>query len=177
MKRCNKQIKALNAKNTLYKRLKQRILNSKLLGELDALWAKLQSSNYFFFLIWVLQENLIKNDLIHPLVLNAIGIYFYGRKSQPVFLDNKFMAYFKENSEIFNSFFGKQCSLFNNGSTLSSLFPLITGKLLLNGNFSVEAIKSFIIKLDSKRLMVKIWSVLRGLSFAQNSFANILILS
>ena len=44
----NKQIKALiTEKNVLYKLLKQRILNSNLLGKLDALQAKLQSSINF----------------------------------------------------------------------------------------------------------------------------------
>ena len=45
----NKQIKTLIAeKNTLYKRLKQRVVNSKLLDKLDALQAKLQSLINFF---------------------------------------------------------------------------------------------------------------------------------
>ena len=45
----NKQIKTLIAeKNALYKRLKQRVANSKLLNKLDALQAKLQSLINFF---------------------------------------------------------------------------------------------------------------------------------
>ena len=45
----NKQIKALIAEqNALYKRLKWRMLNSKLLDKLDALQPKLQSSINFF---------------------------------------------------------------------------------------------------------------------------------
>ena len=45
----NKQIKTLIAKkNALHKRLKQRMLSSKLLDKLDALQAKLQSSINFF---------------------------------------------------------------------------------------------------------------------------------
>ena len=45
----NKQIKILIAeKNNLYKRLKRRILNSKLLDKLDALQAKLKSLMNFF---------------------------------------------------------------------------------------------------------------------------------
>ena len=35
-----------------------------------------------------------------------------------------------QKSEIFNSFFAKQCSLTDNGSTLRSLFPLIKDKRL-----------------------------------------------
>ena len=45
----NKQIKALIAEqNASYKRLKWRMLNSKLLDKLDALQAKLQNSINFF---------------------------------------------------------------------------------------------------------------------------------
>ena len=45
----NKQTKTLiPEKNALYKRLKRRIFNSKLLNKLDALQAKLQSSINFF---------------------------------------------------------------------------------------------------------------------------------
>ena len=45
----NKQIKTLAlVKNALYKRLKKRIVNSKLLGKLDTLQAKLQSLINFF---------------------------------------------------------------------------------------------------------------------------------
>ena len=45
----NKQIKTLIAeKNALYKHLKGRMVNSKLLDKLDALQAKLQSSINFF---------------------------------------------------------------------------------------------------------------------------------
>ena len=51
---------------------------------------------------------------------------------------NKFIADFKEKSEIFNSFFTRQCLLIGNGSTLSSLFPLITDKSLSDADFSIE---------------------------------------
>ena len=45
----NKQIKALIAgKTAFYKRLKRRMLNSKLIDKLDALQAKLQNSFNFF---------------------------------------------------------------------------------------------------------------------------------
>ena len=61
-----------------------------------------------------------------------------------------FITDFKEKSEIFNSFFAKQCSLIDNGSTLPSLFPLITEKSLSDVDFSVEDIKN-INKLDSNK--------------------------
>ena len=70
-------------------------------------------------------------------------------KDPPLFHDNKFITDFTENSEIFNSFFAKQCSLIDNGCTLPSLFRLITGKSLSDVNFSIEDIKNIINKLDS----------------------------
>ena len=46
----------------------------------------------------------------------------------PCFHDNKFITDFREKSEIFKSFFVKQCSLIDNGSGLPTLFSLITGR-------------------------------------------------
>ena len=69
----------------------------------------------------------------------------------PLFHDNQFITDVKEKSEIFNSFFAKQCSLIDNGSTLPSLFPLITEKSLSDVDFSLEDIKNIISKLDSNK--------------------------
>ena len=77
--RMNKQIKMVAAeKNALYKRLKRKMLSCKLLDKLDALQAKLQSSINFFNLYstnYSTIEKSQKNYLIHPLVLNATGLY------------------------------------------------------------------------------------------------------
>ena len=68
------QIKALiGEKSPLYNHLKRRILNSKLLNEIAALQAKLQSSINFFNLNTT--GKCKKKYLIHSLVLNAIGLY------------------------------------------------------------------------------------------------------
>ena len=74
----NNQIKTVIAgKKGLYKRLKWRILNSKLLDKLDAfidaLQAKLQSSIHFSQFEYY--RKISKNDLIHPLLLNGIWPY------------------------------------------------------------------------------------------------------
>ena len=66
----------------------------------------------------------------------------------PLLHDSKFITVFKEMSEIFNSFFAKQCLLIDNGSTSSSLFPLIIEKSLSDVDFSVEDIKNINSKLD-----------------------------
>ena len=69
----------------------------------------------------------------------------------PLFNNNKFITDFKEKSQIFNSYFAKQCSLIDNGSTLPLPFPLITEKSLLGVDFSVEDIRNIIIKLNSNK--------------------------
>ena len=51
---------------------------------------------------------------------------------------------------MFNSFFEKQCLLIDNGSTLLSLFPLITVKSLWDVEFMKDDIKN-ISKLDSNK--------------------------
>ena len=57
----------------------------------------------------------------------------------------------KEKSKTFNSFFAKQCSLIDYGSTLPSLFPFINEKSLWDVDFLVEDIKIIINKLDSNK--------------------------
>ena len=52
------------------------------------------------------------------------------------------IANFKEKSELFN---------IDNGSTLPSLFPLITEKSLSDVDFSIEDIKKIISRLDSNK--------------------------
>ena len=62
-------------KSALCKRLKRRILNSKLLDKLDAWQAKLQSSINCFRFEYYRKISKKNNYLIHPLALNAIGLY------------------------------------------------------------------------------------------------------
>ena len=86
--------------------------------------------------------------------LTLLKTLLNGRKIpfiSPLFQDNRFITDFKEKSEIFNSFFAKQCSLINNRSTLPSFFLLITEKSLADVNFSVGDIKNIISKLDSNK--------------------------
>ena len=52
---------------------------------------------------------------------------------------------------MFNSFFAKECSLIDNGSTLPSLFPLVTEKSLSDVDLSVKDIKNIISKLRSSK--------------------------
>ena len=151
----NKQTKTLiPEKNVLYKRLKRRIFNPKLLDKLDALQAKLQSSINFFQLEYYreISEKLSDPSTSPKCYWTLLKTYLIGRKIlciPPLFHDKNLPLTSKKKNEIFNFFFAKQHSLINNGSTLSSLFPLITDKSLSDVEFSIEDVKNIISKLDS----------------------------
>ena len=136
------------------------MLNSKLLDKLDGLQAKLQSSiNFFQFEYYrKISKKWSAPSASPKCYLNLLKTPLNGRKIPcipPLFPDNKFITNFKEKSEISNSFFAKQCSLIDNGSTLPSLFPLISEKSLLDVDvdFLVEDIKN-ISKLDLSKAHV-----------------------
>ena len=123
----------------------------------DALQAKLQSSinflksNYYYRKI---SKKLSDPSTSLRCCLTLLKTLLNGRKIPfipPLFQDDRFITDFKEKSEIFNSFFAKQCSLINNGSTLPTFFPLITEKSLSDVDFSVDDIKNIISKLDSNK--------------------------
>ena len=151
----NNQIKTLVAeKNALHKFLKRRMLNSKLLDKPDALQAKLQTSiNFLQFEYYrKISKKLFDPSTSSKCYCTLLKTLLNGRNIScipPSFPDNNIITDFKEKSEIFNSF-AKQCSLIDNGSTLPSLFPLITEKSLSDVDFSVEDIKN-INKLDSNK--------------------------
>ena len=54
----------------------------------------------------------------------------------PIFHNNKYIADFKEKSEIFNTFFAEHCSLIPNKSVLPSQLTLLTENSLSKCNFS-----------------------------------------
>ena len=119
--------------------------------------AKLQSSinflksNYYYRKI---SKKLSDPSTSLRCCLTLLKTLLNGRKIPfipPLFQDDRFITDFKEKSEIFNSFFAKQCSLINNGSTLPTFFPLITEKSLSDVDFSVDDIKNIISKLDSNK--------------------------
>ena len=68
------KLKAYCGKNVLYKRLKRRMVNSKLLDKLDTLQAKLESLINFLHNLSTIGKSQ-KNYLIHPLVLNPVELY------------------------------------------------------------------------------------------------------
>ena len=56
----------------------------------------------------------------------------------PLFYKNRFITYFEEKAEIFNSFFAKQCSLIRRDSELPTNLIFYTDNRLFTVNFSHE---------------------------------------
>ena len=69
----------------------------------------------------------------------------------PLFYENRFVTDFKKKAGLFNSFFAKQCTVFNNGSSLPSELLLKTSKFLSNITFSSDDILKVIQNLDSEK--------------------------
>ena len=69
----------------------------------------------------------------------------------PISHNNKYVTDFKENSEIFNSFFANQCSLIPNNSILPSELKLLTEHTLTSCDFSESDILQIINNQDSNK--------------------------
>ena len=78
--------------------------------------------------------------------------------TSPIFHNNKYIVDSKENSEIFNSFFSKQCSLIPSKSLLPSQLTLLTEHTLANCYFSKKDILQIIRNPDSNKAHGYIWS-------------------
>ena len=69
----------------------------------------------------------------------------------PLFHGDKYIVYFQEKSEIFNSFFAGQCSPISNGSVLPSELLLQTDSTQSSCHFAKENILQIINKLDPNK--------------------------
>ena len=80
---------------------------------------------------------------------------FFKNKKTPcipsLFHENKFVTDFREKVEFFNSFFAKQCSLINNGSSLPSELKNNPGLSLYSIRFSTEDALKIISNLDTNK--------------------------
>ena len=70
----------------------------------------------------------------------------------PLFYENRFITDFEKKTELFNSFFAKQCTVINNGSSLPSELLLKTDRFLSNITFSSDDILKIIQNLDSEKV-------------------------
>ena len=68
----------------------------------------------------------------------------------PLFYENKFVANFKENADLFSFFFffANQCTLLNNSSVLPNNLAKLTNKSLDSANFSSDVICKIINNAD-----------------------------
>ena len=67
----------------------------------------------------------------------------------PLFHENKFVTNFLEKTELFDSFFSKQCFLLNNGSNLPTYIQYLTNNRLSSVTFSQDDIAKINQNLDS----------------------------
>ena len=70
----------------------------------------------------------------------------------PLFHENKFVTDFKENAELFNAFFAKQCSLIDTKSNLPNQLIYSTEKRLSTMRFSEDDIAKIIQNLDPNKV-------------------------
>ena len=70
----------------------------------------------------------------------------------PLFYENRLITDFEKKTELFNSFFAKQCTVINNGSSLTSELLLKTDRFLSNTTFSSDDILKIIQNLDSEKV-------------------------
>ena len=69
----------------------------------------------------------------------------------PIFHYSKFVTDFSKKSDLFYSFFAKQCSIIERNSVLLSSTTLITDQYLANIEFTKDDIKRIICKLDPNK--------------------------
>ena len=69
----------------------------------------------------------------------------------PLFHEKKFVTDFKEKVELFNAFYGKQCSLITNSSKLPSHLHYLTDNRLSSVSFSQNDIAKIIQNLDPNK--------------------------
>ena len=81
---------------------------------------------------------------------------FHNNKKIPciplIFHENRFVTSFKGKTELFNSFFAKQCSSIDNGSEIPSVLHPKTDKSLSNITFTEKDIEKVVQNLDSNKV-------------------------
>ena len=95
--------------------------------------------------------NTQKNSKVYWLLLK---IFLNNKKIPiipPLFYENRFITDFKEEAQLFNILFFKQCSLIPNNSSLPADVNYITDKRLSAVTFLVREIRKIIQNLDSNK--------------------------
>ena len=85
---------------------------------------------------------------------SLLKIFLNNKKTPiipPLFYENRFITDFKEEAQLFNILFFKQCSLIPNNSSLPADVNYITNKHLYTVTFSARGIGKIIQNLDSNK--------------------------
>ena len=100
-------------------------------------------------------SNKLHDSHVFPKAYWSIFKMFLNKKKTPIipplFYENRFVPDFKKKAKLFNSFFAKQWTVINDGSSLPSELLLKTDKFLSNITFSSDDILKIIQNLDSEK--------------------------
>ena len=139
----------------IIERTKQNQLqNLQLLNKLNFLQERLNglitiSKNNYYERMPNKLNNLQRNSKAY---LSLLKCFLNNKKIPlipPLFHENKFVTNFLGKGELFNSFFSKQCSLINNGSTLPTHMQYLTNNRLSCTTSSQDDIAKIIQNLHS----------------------------
>ena len=137
-----------------FKNYRKNKTNFQLLNKLNFLQERLNglisiSKNNYYERRANKLNNLQRNSKAYRSLLK----YFLNNKKipliPPLFHENKFVTNFLEKAKLFKSFFSKQCSLINNGSTLPTHMQYLANNRLSSITFSQDDIAKIIQNLDS----------------------------
>ena len=92
---------------------------------------KLEDSHVFRSAYWLIFLKGFLNNKKSPII-------------PPLFHGNNFVTHFTKKAQLFSSYFAKQCTAINNGSSLPSKFLLTTNTFLSNISFPSDYIRKMI---------------------------------
>ena len=154
----NTRIKNLiNDKKVLYKRYLCSGKNTNVFEEFMPLQNKIVNlTNDLRDRYYTRISNKLNDSPVPPKAYWSILKMFLNNKKTPIilplFYENRFITDFEKKTELFNSFFAKQCTVINNGSSLPSELLLKTDRFLSNITFPSDDILKIIQNLDSEKV-------------------------
>ena len=147
----------INDKKILYKKHLRSGKNTKVFEEFKLLQNKIVNlTNDLRDRYYTRISNKLNDSPVPPKAYWSILKMFLNNKKTPIilplFYENRFITDFEKKTELFNSFFAKQCTVINNGSSLPSELLLKTDRFLSNITFPSDDILKIIQNLDSEKV-------------------------
>ena len=148
----NTRIKPLlQAKNKVFNNYRKNKTNIQLLNKINILRERLnglisKSKNNYYEHMANKLNNLQRNSKAYWCLLKCLLNNKKVALIPSLFHENKFITNFLKKAELFNSFFSKQCSLINNGSTLHTHIQYLTINCLSSVTLSQDNIAKVIQK-------------------------------